>query len=396
MRQLLALLLAVVFTGVSFAQEFVLSGEAKTGIIWKQTENRLAEGVDSKREGDGVRMGSMDDAGSFDGRLRLNVKYTNTKGNLGFQARLNWDQFNNAPTNGPNWSYGYGWGSFFDDQFVLSLGKLGNSPWGSGGPEMWRELEVSSFAGLRFEWKPKFVQSWENGEMNLGFVLNWYDEVADTGMEREATLLDALQESVIGLAYKNNLFLVRTAFRFDSALDQGGARSGVDIDREGQKFVYRVEEYVLEKMTPAIKLKIWALGEFIGFGSSSPDDTFTTRNWLFFQVTPGDVTAQARFGYEASGVKTHMFIRPFVSYKLFGGLLVPSIEATYANDFGEHKIWEDSAYLYIDIKPRLQMNFAQGAYVAFEYYYKVEMVYPFPGPPEKYTQWMNLRAGISF
>lgn len=396
MRRLLVLLLAVVFVGVSFAQDLELSGEAKTGIIWKHTENRLAEGVDKKREGDGVRMGSMDDAGGNDGRFRLNVKYTNGKGNLGFQARLNWELFNNAPVNGPNWSYAYGWGSFFDDQFVLSLGKLGNSPWGSGGPEMWRELEVSNFAGLRFEWKPKFVQGWENGELNLGFVLNWYDDVADAGMDREPTLLDALSESVVGVSYRNNWFLFRSAFRFDSALDQGGARSGLEIDREGLKFVYRIEEFALEKLTPVVKMKIWALGEFIGFGSSSPDDTFSTRNWLFFQITPGDITAQARFGYEATGTKTYAFIRPFFSYKFFGGLLVPSIEATYANDFGDNKVWKDSAYLYIDVKPRLQVNFAPGAYVAFEYYYKAEMAYPYPGPPEKYTQWMNLRAGISF
>jgi len=396
MRTFLILALAVMVTGASFAQEFVLSGEAKTGIIWQQTDHRLASEVDHKREGDGVRMGSKDDAGSNDGRFRLNLKYTNSKGNLGFQSRLNWEQFNNAPTNGPNWSYAYGWGSFFNDQFLLSLGKLGNSPWGSGGPEMWRELEVSSFAGLRFEWKPKFVQNWKNGEMNLGFVLNWYDDVADAGMGRDPTLLDALQETVFGVSYKNDWFLVRGAYRLDSELDQGAARSGNDIKKEGHKLVYRVEEYILKSIAPDLNMQVWALGEFMGIGSESPEDTFSTRNWLFYQVAPGDFTAQARFGLEATGAKFQAFIRPFFSYKLLNGLVVPSIEITYANDFGDHKVWPDSSYLYYDFKPRLQVNFAQGAYVAFEYYYRMLMAYGPPGPPEKRTQWMNLRAGISF
>jgi len=394
MRKIFIILLAVVFTSVSFAQEFVVGGEAKTGVIWKQTENRLAEGVDHKREGDGVRMGSMDDAGGNDGRFRLNVSYA--KGNLGFQARLNWEQFNNAPTNGPTWSYGFGYGKFFDNQLTLSLGKLGASPWGSGGPEMWKELEVSSYAGIRFEWIPKFAKEWANGVLNLGFVLNWIDDAADAGIDRQPTILDALSETVFGISYKNDWFLIRAAYRLDSELDQGAARSGLEIKQEGHKLVYRIEEFALDKAIPNLGMKIWALGEVIGIGSESPDDTFSTRNWLFFQIAPGDFTAQTRFGLEATGVKFHAFARLFLSYKLFSNLLVPSIEATYANNFGEHKEWKDIPYLYYDFKPRLQLNFADGAYVAFEYFYRMSIEYGPPRPPEKQTQWMNLRAGISF
>jgi len=390
MKKLFVILLAVIVTGVSFAQLFEVSGEAKTGIIWHQTNDRLAADINYKE--DGVRMGSMDDAGGNDGRFRLNVKYTNASGHLGFQSRLNWEQFNNAPTNGPNWSYAYGWGSFYDDQFVLSLGKLGNSPWGSGGPEMWKELEVSSFAGLRFEWKPNFVP----GDLNVGFVLNWYDDAADAGMDRDPTILDALQETVFGWSYKNEYFLFRGAYRLDSELDQGAARSGLEIKKEGSKMVYRIEEYVLKNVAPDLHMAVWALGEFMGIGSESPADTFSTRNWLFYQIAPGDLIAQARFGLEATGVKTHAFFRPFFSYKLLGGLIVPSMEISFANDFGDNKIWPGSNYLYYNFKPRLQVNFAAGAYVAFEYFYEMRNAYGPPGPPEKQIQWMNLRAGISF
>ena len=429
MRKLLVILLALLVVGISFAQDeteedlshltieerialleqaakaekakgqFVISGEAKTGVIWKEVTNRLPGGLtkeDKDREGIGVRMGSMDDAGSNDGRFRLNIKYTNSTGIIGFQSRLNWELFNNGPVNGPTWSYAYGWGSFFNNQFVLSLGKLGASPWGTGGPEMWKELEVSNFAGLRFEWVPKFANKWANGVLNLGLVLNWIDDVRDAGLDRDANILDLLGETVFGWSYKTDYFLIRGALRLDSPMDQGAARSGLDIENEGMKMVYRVEEFALAKLTPKVKVKLWAIGEIIGMGSESPEDTFSTRNWFFAQINPYDFLAQVRVGFEMSGSKMHMFVRPFFSYTFFKGLLVPSFEMTYANDFGDNKIWKDSAYLYIDFKPRLQVNFAQGAYFAVEYYYKMEMAYPYPGPPEKFSQWFNLRAGISF
>ena len=393
MKKLFVLLLTVFFSVASFAQEFTISGEAKTGVIWQQIEDRLP--VPLKYADNGVRLGSKDDAGSNDGRFRINMEYTSASGNLGFKARLNWENFNNGPTDGPHWTYGFGYGNFFDNQLTLSLGKLGASPWGSGGPEMWRELEITRTGGIRFEWKPNFVP----GDLNIGFVLNSYDDIADAGLEddREPNLIDFLSETVLGASYKNDWFMARVAYRFDGELDQGAARSGLTIKKEGTKLVYRLEEYALKEAVP--DMSVWALGEFMGIGSEAPEDTFSTRNWLFFQYAPDDFTAQVRFGLEATGLKLHLFVRPSFSYKFFDGLLVPGIDFSYANDFGEHKIVPDSKYLYFEIRPKIQVNFAQGAYVAIEYSYKLENKFGKQEPPvlpEQQTQWINLRAGITF
>ena len=95
-------------------------------------------------------------------------------------------------------------------------------------------------------------------------------------------------------------------------------------------------------------------------------------------------------------MRSVIFIRPTFSYNLFGGLLVPSIIFGFAQDFGDAKRVPGSAYSYIEVEPRVQINFAPGAYAALAYYWRVEQRFGPPSPPEQYTQWFNLRAGITF
>jgi hypothetical protein len=379
---LTVIVLGVALCANSFAQEFKVTGEVKSGILWEKVENKQQD-VDNTEK---VRLNSKDDAGDSYGRFRLNLDYTGASGNLGFRSRLNWDNYTSS-NGGPTWSYAFGWGNFFDNQLTVSLGKLGGSPWGSGGPEMWRELEVSSFGGMRFEYKPSFVP----GSLNVGFVLNWHDDVADSGGTKEPTILDLLQESVVGASYTHEWFMARFAYRFDSELDKGGARSGSD-GQEGTKFVYRVEEYMLKNLLSG--LSVWALGEVIGIGASDPS-FFFTRNWLFAQYAQPAFTAQIRFGFEKSENRSVLYAKPNFSYNLFNRLLVPGIMFGYAQDYGEGKRWPDSPFAYIEFEPKLQVNFSPGAYVAFSYYYKMEYKYA-RTPPEEQTQWMNLRLGITF
>ncbi|GBU29624.1 hypothetical protein R84B8_03197 [Treponema sp. R8-4-B8] len=382
MKKIFIVLLAAVSFVSVFAQEFNVGGEVKGGILWEKIENRQPDVDNIER----VRLNSKDDAGDSYGRFRINADYTNAAGNLGIKARLNWDNYTSS-NGGPTWSYAFGWGNFFNNQLTLSLGKLGGSPWGSGGPEMWRELEVSSFGGMRIEYKPSFVP----GKLNIGFVLNWYDDVADAGGTKEPTILDLLQESVVGMSYANDYFMLRFAYRFDSDLDKGGARSGSD-GQEGTKFVYRVEEYMLKRALDG--LSIWALGEFTGIGASDPS-FFFTRNWLFVQYAPTDFTAQIRFGFEKSENRAVAYAKPYFAYNFLGKLIVPSIMFCYAQDFGEGKRYPDSPFAYLEFEPKVQVNFSPGAYVAFSYYYRMEYKYA-RTPPEEQTQWMNLRFGITY
>ncbi|MCL2044094.1 MAG: hypothetical protein FWG89_08150 [Treponema sp.] len=386
MKTFILLALAAVISIPSFAQSISVSGEGKTGIVWERTENR--QGTEETITT--VYMHNRDDAGSGHGRFRINLDYTNAAGNLGFRARLNWENFFETTDHlpfGPQWTYAFGWGSFFNDQLVLSLGKLGASPWSTGGPEMWRELEITNFGGLRVEWKPAFVP----GELNIGFVLNWLDDITDdVTISREPTLVDLLLESVIGVSYKNDWFMARAAYRLDSEMDNQFARDGY-YDAEGPKIVYRVEEYALQRLVP--NLSAWALGYIYGFGTPVPAITFSTENWLFVEYAPPAFTALIRFGYEDTGIRSTYFIRPSFAYNLFDGLLVPSVIFSYAN--ADYKEDPDMWYSYIDIEPKIQVNFAPGAYAAISYYWRSQVAYP--PPNSTFTRHLiNLRAGITF
>ena len=383
MKKLIVLFLTLIISVSAFTQEFIVSGEAKSGVLWEKLEDRQQDSDNYEK----VRLHSKDDAGSSFGRFRLNLDYTNASGNMGFRARLQWDEYNNTQA-GPTWPYAFGWGSFFTDQLTISVGRLGGSPWSTGGPEMWRELEVSRFGGMRVEYKPSFIP----GNLNIGFVLNWIDDVADAGHTKDPTLLDLLQESVLGLSYKHDYFMIRFAYRFDSPLDAGAARAGGD-GQEGTKFIYRVEEYMLSKLLSG--LSIWALGEIIGIGADDMASNFFTRNWLFIQYAPPNLVAQVRLGYDVTENRSLFYAKPYFQYNFFNGLLVPSILFGYAQDFGKAKIYPGSPYSYIEVEPKLQVNFAPGAYVAFSYYYKMEYKFAV-SPPEQQSQWMNLRFGLTF
>jgi hypothetical protein len=389
-KKILIVLLAVASSVSVFTQDFKVSGEVKGGVLWEKFENRQPSVPDEERVKEKVRLNSKDDAGDFFGRFRLNMDYTNAGGYLGIRVRLNWDNYTTYDKGGPIWAYAFGFGNFFDNQLTLSFGRLGASPWGSGGPEMWRELEVSSFGGIRFEYKPKL--SFIPGNLNVGFVLNDIDDAADSGA-KDATILDFLQESVIGVSYTlPDWFMARFAYRFDSDRDNGAARSGSDNVKEGTKFVYRVEEYIIKKYLP--DFSVWALGEFTGIGASDPT-FFFTRNWLFAQYAPENFTAQIRFGFEKSENRAVMYAKPTFFYNLFDNRFVPSIMFCYAQDFGEGKIYAGSPFAYIEFEPKVLVNLSPGAYVAFSYYYRMEYKYT-STPPEQQTQWMNLRFGITY
>lgn len=396
MKKLL-ILIALTFVSVAlFAQEeerrptFEVYGEARTGVFQYRTDDRRGLPESTQR---GAAFGNPVHPYypfSGDGRFRLNMRYANARGNLGFNVRLTWQPL--SALEGPVWNWAYGWGRFFDDQLTLSVGRLGTSPWGTGGPEMWRSLEIVQQPGFRFEWTPNFLPAGHS--LNVGFVINYTDEVADAGGDRDSTLLDILQESVIGAAYQNDWFLVRAAYRFDSVLDSPSARAGMDADiQEGTQFVYRVEEFVLRNFVPYFR--VWALGSFWGIGSDIVEFE-RSYNWLFLEYAPPLFTAQLRLGIDVTEARRQASIRPWFILNLFDGMLQPSILFTYANDFGDHQVVPGSNWSYIAVQPEVRFNFTSNAHIAAAFYWSLTNELPFPNPPEVQRRTFNLRVGINF
>jgi hypothetical protein len=388
MKKLLLLLLATAFSFSVFAQELKLSGEVKTGIFYQQ------EQLTGRPATNRVELRNMDgDGGVGQGRFRLNMEYDNGNG-FGMKVRLNWEDSWGA-NEVPKWPYAFGYGNFFDDQMTVSIGKLGGSPWGTGGPEMWRELEaLNTGGGMRVEWKPKFIPV---GDLNAGFVLNGFDKEAEASGKRKVTFADLLLESVIGVSYTHDLFMARTAVRLDSPYDRPGRGTFGDDDVEGVQIVYRVEERAIKNYLPGFQ--IWALGEFDGVGTTVPE-TALYRNWLFVQYEPDWFTAQLRFGYEYAEVRHRMYVKPSFYWNFFDKLLSVGASFSYAQDFGK-KIFPGSPYETIAVEPRIQLNFSS-SYIAFAYnltrsYVDASQLPEARGAdPIKQTQWINLRFCIYY
>jgi len=375
-----------------FAQDFTISGEMKTGILWSKYENQLDDPTE------GTASGSKDDAGDGPGRFRLNVEYFKPDINVGFKFRLNWENWNRSDIQGtPAWPYAFGYAKLLDKQVTLSLGKLGDSPWGTGGPEMWMELEsYGSAAGIRVEVEPHAVPG-----LNVGFVLNNFNRTREKWGSKPVPFYEYLAESVVGVLYDHEWFHARMAVRFDSQTDS------VDRDTDGidgADIIYRLEEKVLEKYLPGFKL--WAMGYATGIGAS--EDTrriyFDNRNWLFAEYAPSLFTAQIRFGLDAKMDSRILYIKPSIYFNLLDEFIKVGASFEYTKYFFDVvNTYKDTWFNKIEFKPLVQVNFSPEIYAAMEYslqqayqtYYG--SLYERRGlEPIVQTQWFNLRVGVSF
>jgi hypothetical protein len=277
----------------------------------------------------------------------------------------------------------------------MSVGKLGASPWGTGGPEMWKELEAASGGGMRTEYKPAFVP----GNLNVGFVLSYFNSDRDQGWDpaKPLSLLNILQESVIGISYSyEGVGLFRFAYRLDNEHDatQENKMSGGKGEDE---MLYRIEEHVLRNYVP--NLSVWALGYLFGLSADYPE-LRSYQNWLFVQYDPATFTAQVRFGYDLVFNRSDFHVKPSFYYHFFDRLVSAGASFWYGQDFGDGKLYKGSPYRFIEFEPKIQLNFAS-SYVAFAYNFRQEYLHPWAGlkegkDPLKQTQWMNLRFCMYF
>jgi hypothetical protein len=400
---LLASALVLALANTAFSQDLKVDGEMKTGLLWDKYENGLDE---LNNQNVTTKMGSKDDAGNGPGRFRINVDYLNSDINIGFKFRLNWQKWDDTTVNGeavPPWSYAFGYGKFFDNQLTMSLGKLGASPWGTGGPEKYQEVEaLGNTGGMRFEYEPYYVPG-----LNAGFVLNGFNGSREEWTE-PMSLLHILGETVIGVSYTHEFFHARMAFRFDSEADGGGRGGGWANGKEGGELVYRLEERVIRKYLPGFS--IWAMGWFRGVGVDQANidaeaEYFATWNWLFFEYAPELFTAQIRLGYDAYPNINKIYIKPSFYFNLFDRFIKVGASFEYQKDFGDladKYDHPDAAFRFIELKPLLQVNISPNAYAAFEYSFKQRWVQWEQTYKDKdirpliQEQWINIRFGLTY
>jgi hypothetical protein len=388
-----------------------ISGELKTGVFWY--DRTQYAGSKEYKHFDGGFIHNSEDTnwakGETDynvfkdkpGRFRLNFQVDH--GNIGTKFRFEAVDTDISSANPlVKLSYAFAYGYFWDRQVKISAGKMGDSPWGTGGPEMWRELDTR--IGLRFEFIPSFIPFIKPGQLNFGMVLNDLDSGRDSVLQasngsRGVYFYDIMQESVIGLSYHNDWALLRASYRLDSEADGG----------RGEMLIYRVEERALQKFVPG--LQIFANGYIEGLNIKlTPDEKasgvdtksmITTTDWLYVQYVPEWFTAQLRAGISTNSTdQGQYYVRASFYYNLFNKLISIGPAFEYAQDYGPNMKGKDG-YLRWSIEPMIRFNFASGCYVALLYRYQddVETWNPTSGDNttlKTLTNWINLRVLLTF
>jgi hypothetical protein len=425
-RIFVALLVALLAAGAVSAQELTVSGEVKTGFYaeHEQIANLDPRNYSVMQNNDGDTLGSA-------GRLRMAFRYA--LGNVGLRVRFQVDAGTGGASS-PAFNYAYAYGNLFNEQITLSAGILGDSPWGTGGPELNRYLETSEsrrdsrlgeiyamsrgLLGIRFEYKPSFLPG-----LNIGFVLNQPDAVSDKA-STDQSFAELLGETVVGVMYENDYFAAGVGYRFDGDMDRVG------LYNEGGRLAYRLEERVLKNLVSGMQISL--NGYYYGLGaeqfeynvgsSTKPNmvklgngEYFT--NWLYWLWDADNFIAKfdasltiskAYFNQSLAPALRQDYqrltVRPAFFYKFFNNALQAGLSVGFGMELGNGKIYKDSAYQYIFVEPQVKLNLSTNAYIALVYNFTDKYAHPEVDNQDQRIQlgdksqlhWINLRAVYTF
>jgi len=376
-------LVAFVTAGFVFAQELEISGEMKTGFFWEKVN------VDGKELSQDARMHNNDDAGSNQGRFRMNL-HLHKDNNMGMKVRF--EQTAWAATQPNQWAYAMAYGNFINEQLRVTIGKLGESPWSAGGPDIWQELDDQ--VGIRTEVMPNVVPG-----LDIGFVLGAYNEAPYNADNIDNKLVDLLRETIFGIAYTNDYFHGRFSWRLDGDLDVV-ARSTYNPEEyvdDNMSMMYRFEERIIRQYLEGFS--IWLNGWWKGIGEKSDvdyrDSTMYYQNWLYINYAPEAFTSQLRFGLHFNKGLGAFLGRASFYYNIFP-FLSAGAAVNYRQEFGEYAVTGKPFVLW-GIEPQVRVTFHSNAYIAFVYNY--EQRNATVGQAETVIQdrqWINLRVVFTF
>ena len=407
MKKIMVVFLIALCAAAVFPQDVTMSisGEVKTGLFsyWSHSDVEGEDPVEMtfihNSEDDNWMTFDFMDLRMKQGLFRLNFMIE--RGNIGAKFRFETTGWSYGGTSAADWGYAFLYGSFFNDQFRMSAGKLGDSPWGTGGPDL--DINLDTSIGIRFEFMPAFLPG-----LNIGFVLNDWN----TAPAGNAEFKKLMAETVLGLSYTHDLFHLRFAYRLDSDTDQRTPLLHAD---QGGSLLYYLEERAIRQHLP--DFQIFATGYFLDLGNEDANMLRGT-NYLYALYETADIAAQLRLGYEAVSMRlldynidnSRQFfsVRPSFYYKFFNSLLNVGLAFEFAKDFGSGKVVSDS-FLYWYIEPEIRLNLGGGAYLALVYryqddYYRLLLDNMDPGTgryteyttPNTKSHWFNLRAVFAF
>ena len=384
MKKIITLFAVVLAAGSAFALDMEVSGEIKTGLF---AERRELGGEAYSH----ARIHNNDgDSGLAEGRIRLGINLTME--NFGIRTRFYQEDFKRGTdANDTNiirikTDFAYAYGNLLAGQLKISAGLLGESPWGSGGPELWKELEQtvsgSPITGMRAEYMPRFAPG-----LNVGLVLNRQDDTVPGDAKEQFG--DLFMESIAGIAYEHDYFAFRFAYRFDRGIDSPAA---VVI---GDRLVYRVEERILGTLLPG--MAVWANGYYEGINAEGKKGSGRGtpgygQNWLYISYDPEYFTAGLDVGYRDGFVLNaqQLEFRPSFYYKFFDNFLVVGVMCGMEMGFNGAKSFEDAFYNFWFVEPQVRANINSNLYAAAVYRY-VSGAYKASSNKDQNTHWVNIR-----
>jgi len=389
MKKLITILFAGLLAASAFALDDIieLSGEIKTGVFIEQRQS------DGQTQSKNTIYNNDEDSGNTGSRVRFGIAL-NTKG-IGLRTRFSQQNFLYRPKDNINDTsmapvevdFAYVQGSLFNGQFRMSAGLLGESPWGTGGPELGRELEYngSPTTGIRLEWRP--LGSLRG--LNLGVVLGRSNEqVPDDAKE---TFGDLFLESILGIAYENPYFGFRFAYRFDRGLESPAAVT------EGEMLVYRVEERLLWRLLPGMSISANGYCQGINAGGRDHTPGFI-QHWLYISYEPEYFSTGLNFGYydgfELNAQK--MEFRPYFYYNIIPNHLIAGLMGGMEIGFASGKSFQDTFYNFWFIEPQVKVNINNNFYFAVVYRYQAGNYLKETTDKDQVTNWVNLRLGFVF
>jgi len=392
MKKLIIMLLAgVLAAGSALALDDIieLSGEIKTGVYLEQ---KVLEGNETSKN---TILNYDGDSGPLGSRIRFGISL-NTKG-VGLRTRFSQENFTYRP-NGINdtslafikTDFAYVYGNLFNGRFKISAGMLGESPWGTGGPEIGKELETTGIGdpitGIRLEWKPLGVLR----GLNLGIVLNRADEAVPVGAKE--MFADLFMESILGIAYENPYLAFSFAYRFDRGL----ASPAATLD--GEKFAYRVEERLLWRLVPGMSISANGYCQGINAGGDRSRSTpGYVINWLYISYAPEYFSSGMNVGYndgfEINAQKLEF--RPYFYYNIISNHLIAGLMGGFETGFNGGKAFQDTFYNFWFVEPQVKVIVNPNFYIALVYRFQ-SGAFETESYKDQVTNWVNLRLSFAF
>jgi len=394
MKKFITVVIAGLLTAgsvLALEDKIEIFGEIKSGFLFEQRDEAgKTTTFSSIKNNDG-------DSGGEEGRIRMGMALSIL--NFGLRTRFYQDTFkrrtgaNDTNLQKVRTDFAYAYGTVFNSQLKVSAGLLGESPWGTGGPELGQELEYTGGAplmGIRVEWKPTFTPAIRG--LNIGFVLNRADENAPPDAKLEFG--DLLKESIVGISWDHKYFGFRFAYRFDRDVKSSAAAV------TGEKFVYRAEERLLWNLIPGFQISANGYCEGInseGRGAERGAPGYI-QHWLYIHYDPMDFTAGIDTGYRDNFVKKTgqlLEIRPFFYYKFINNYLMAGLMAGMVMGFNGSESYKDVFYNEWYVEPQIKFNIHNNFYTALVYRY-TSRAFEKLGNNDYFTQWFNLRLCYTF